>query len=86
MIATQKTSISLAIPLWEQLQQFSNKSAVIAEALELFFSKKEALRSAEDVYWQKVESSLRGEDNEYISLNPNAEKITKNLLDDTLWK
>lgn len=39
MIATQKMSISLANPLWEMLQGFNNKSAVISEALELLEEK-----------------------------------------------
>ena len=86
MIATQKMSISLAHPLWEMLQNFNNKSAVISEALELFFSKNEALKNAENQYWEKVEASLRGENNQYVSLNTQNEKITTELLEEKLWK
>ncbi len=86
MIATRKTSISLTLPMWDLLQEFSNKSAVITEALELFFAKKSALVDAEKIYWEKIESSLRGENNDYVSINPGNKEISPKLLDETLWK
>ncbi len=81
-----RTSISIPKYLKEKLNKYSNKSRVIVDALSLYFEKEKYLQEAEKEYWEKVKKSLEKGDGEYISINPNNEKITHNILEKTLWK
>ncbi len=85
MTTTVKTSVSLQKPLWNILSKFKNKSRVINEALEMYFDKQDFLAKADKIYWDNVEKSLKGENNNYVSVNPNQEEITEDLLNKTLW-
>ena len=85
MNTTIKTSVSLQKSLWNSLSKFKNKSSVINKALEMYFDKQAFLEEADQVYWSNVEKSLKGKNNEYVSINPKQEEITEELLNNTLW-
>ena len=85
MTTTVKTSVSLQKSLWKLLSKFKNKSHVINEALEMYFDKQDFLEKADKIYWDNVEKSLTGKDGDYVSINPNQEEVSENLLNKTLW-
>ena len=80
-----KSSVSFQPGVWKKLKKSRNRSALINSALELYFDRVESLKKADKEYWDMVENSLKGKDGSYKSVNPNGEKITDELLDNTLW-
>jgi len=86
MSAAIKTSISLPVHLWEKMKNVKNKSAFIAESLELFIEKQSFLKSAEKKYWENVQQSIHKGDGDYFSVNPDNQKVDENLLEESLWK
>ena len=82
---TVKTSISLPEATWHKVKHRKNRSSIIAKALELYLDMEEDLQAAEHDYWQKVKNSLKKDDGDYISLNPNGKKLTKQDIEQKLW-
>ncbi len=80
-----KRSVTLRKDYDEVLQNSDRKkSTIINEALELYFSRQEALEKAEYEWMQEyLRPAL--EDPVSYAINPNGEKITKELLEKNLW-
>lgn len=85
MNTTIKSSVSIHISIWKRLKKYKNRSGLINKALELYFDREEQLNKADQEYWANVEKSLRRKDGEYISINPNGKKLTKELIKKKLW-
>jgi len=43
------------------------------------------MKETDKEFWKKVDESLKRKDGEYISINPNGEEITHELLEKMLW-
>lgn len=82
-----KSSFTIKENLFARLASNPNKSKIVNEALSIYFEKSDYLAKAEEEYWnEKIRAWLRDVENWHtIAINPNGEKITKELLNKTLW-
>ena len=82
-----KWSFTIKPDLFKKLEWIQNKSRIINEALSVYFERKDYLQKAEEDFWnEKIRIGLQDIENwDTIAINPNGEKITKELLRKTLW-
>lgn len=82
-----KSSFTIKENLFQRLATNKNKSKIVNEALSLYFERNDYLTKAEEEYWnEKIRAWLRDVENwDTIAINPNGEKITKELLEKVLW-
>lgn len=82
-----KSSFTIKEKLFARLASTPNKSRIVNEALSIYFEKLDYLQKAEEEYWnEKIRAWLRDVENgDTTPINPNGEKITKELLKKALW-
>jgi predicted transcriptional regulator len=82
-----KSSFTIKPDLFKRLEWTQNKSRIINEALSLYFEKNDYLEKAEEEFWnEKIRAWLRDVENwDTTPINPNGEKITKEMLNKALW-
>lgn len=81
-----KTSLAIDNGNWQKLQNRKNRSHTVNVALKFFFDYEELIKNHENKYWDNVRKSLLNNNWDYISLNPNWEKINEDILEEKLWK
>lgn len=82
-----KSSFTIRHDLFKRIKWEKNKSKVVNEALSLYFEKNDFLAKAEEEYWnEKIRTWLIDVENwDTTPINPNGEKITKELIKKALW-
>lgn len=82
-----KSSFTIKENLFNRLSSNPNKSKIVNEALSIYFERNDYLQKAEDEFWnEKIRAWLRDVENwDTTSINPNGEKITKELFKKALW-
>lgn len=82
-----KSSFTIKEKLFARLASNPNKSRIVNEALSIYFEKSDYLAKAEEEYWnEKIRAWLRDVENwDTTPINPNGEKLTKELIKKALW-
>lgn len=82
-----KSSFTIKENLFARLASSSNKSKIVNEALSIYFEKSDYLQKAEEEYWnEKIRAWLLDVENwDTTPINPNGEKLTKELIKKALW-
>lgn len=82
-----KSSFTIKENLFNRLASTPNKSRIVNEALSIYFEKNDYLQKAEEEFWnEKIRLWLLDVENgDTIAINPNGEKVTKEMLNKTLW-
>lgn len=82
-----KSSFTIKKNIFNRLALSSNKSRVVNEALSIYFERNDYMKKAEEEYWnEKIRAWLRDVENwDTVVINPNGEKLTKELIKKALW-
>lgn len=82
-----KSSFTIKENLFNRLASNPNKSKIVNEALAIYFEKNDYINKAEEEFWnEKIRLWLFDVENwDTTVINPNWEKLTKELLNKTLW-
>ena len=82
-----KQSFTIEPEFMTKLSGFKNKSRVINTALSLYFERAAHLEYAEEEFWRDaIERGLLDvKEGRTTVINPNGEKLTRELLAKTLW-
>ncbi|MDD4152081.1 MAG: hypothetical protein PHR68_05685 [Candidatus Gracilibacteria bacterium] len=82
-----KSSFTIKENLFNRLASNPNKSKIVNEALAIYFEKNDYINKAEEEFWnEKIRLGLFDVENgDTTVINPNGEKLTKELLNKTLW-
>ncbi len=85
-IWTIKSSFTIRWDLFKKLNFFPNRSKIVNDALNIYFERNEYLKKAEEKFWEeKIWMWIKDVENgDIYSINPNGEKITKEILNKAL--
>lgn len=82
-----KSSFTVKPDLYKKMLSSGNKSRIVNEALALYFERNDYMEKAEEKYWnEKIRDWLSDIENwDTMAINPNGEKLSKELIKKALW-